>query len=51
MLGWHRLRNYTAGSSAVHSPTASTHTGTRTVTASRHNPTHTETARARSQAQ
>ena len=47
MLGWHRLRNYTAGSSAVHSPTASTHTGTRTVTASRHNPTHTHTLKAR----
>ena len=30
MLGWHRLRNYTAGSSAVHAPTARTHT--RTVT-------------------
>ena len=45
MLGWHRLRNYTAGSSAVHSPTASTHTGTRTVTASRHNSTHTLKAR------
>ena len=44
MLGWHRLRNYTAGSSAVHSPTASTHTGTRTVTAGKHNP-HTLKAR------
>ncbi|GEM_PF-1179865 len=46
MLGWHRLRNYTAGSSAVHAPTARTHT--RTVTAGKHNPhthTHTESAR------
>ena len=42
MLGWHRLRNHTAGSSAVHAPTARTHT--RTVTAGKHNP-HTLKAR------
>ena len=44
MLGWHRLRNYTAGSSAVHASTARTRT--RIVTAGKHNP-HTHTLKAR----
>ena len=43
MLGWHRLRNHTAGSSAVHASTARTHT--RIVTAGKHNP-HTHTLKA-----